>query len=266
MKRKLGMNCDACRGVTELETLELIKKAGFDCFFLGSDHVTPELVASLRAKGNELGLEFTFIHAPFYNINAMWLPGDSYKDVYDDMLMTIDAAADNGVPYVVVHLSAGWDAPAISDIGVARYDALFDHAAEKKVVIAVENSRVVGNIAYFTERYVDNPWVRFCLDMGHEHCFTKTVHFMDLFTDRLAVTHIHDNFGRGPERTGMPDLHLLPFDGNVNYHRIMRELDTYGYTGTLTLEIGNGKEPYAKMTPEEFVNTAFERVKRLSEL
>lgn len=64
----------------------------------------------------------------------------------------------------------------------------------------------------------------------------------------------------------MPDLHLLPFDGNVNYHRIMRELDTYGYTGTLTLEIGNGKEPYAKMTPEEFVNTAFERVKRLSEL
>ena len=28
MKRKLGMNCDACQGLAELETLELIKKAG----------------------------------------------------------------------------------------------------------------------------------------------------------------------------------------------------------------------------------------------
>ena len=157
MKRKLGMNCDACQGLTELEALELIKKAGFDSFFLGSKHVTPELVANLKTKGDQLGLEFTFIHAPFYNINAMWMPGDDYLANYNDMIMTIDAAAENGVPYVVIHASAGWDAPAISDIGLERYDALMAHAAEKKVTLAVENSRVAGNIAYFTERYRDYP-------------------------------------------------------------------------------------------------------------
>ena len=266
MKRKLGMNCDACQGLTELEALELIKKAGFDSFFLGSEHVTPELVANLKTKGDQLGLEFTFIHAPFYNINAMWMPGDDYLANYNDMIMTIDAAAENGVPYVVIHASAGWDAPAISDIGLERYDALMAHAAEKKVTLAVENSRVAGNIAYFTERYRDYPYTRFCLDVGHEHCFTKTVRFMDLFTDRMVVTHIHDNFGRGSERIGMPDLHLLPFDGNVDYHRTMRELDAYGYTGPLMLEIDNKPERYQSMTAEEFVNTAFERVCRLAAL
>jgi sugar phosphate isomerase/epimerase len=46
----------------------------------------------------------------------------------------------------------------------------------------------------------------------------------------------------------------------------MRELDAYGYTGPLMLEINNKPERYQSMTAEEFVNTAFERVCRLAAL
>ena len=221
----------------------------------------------LKKKADELELEFHFIHAPFGNINSMWLSGDDYKTVYSGMVNTIDLAAENGVPIVVIHASSGWTVPAISDLGLARYDSLVEYAEKKKIVLAIENSRVIGNIAYFTERYENNDYVRFCYDCGHEHCFTKTVQWMDIFCDRMVVTHIHDNFGRGAEKIGMPDLHLLPFDGNFDYAAMMRKLDKYNFGGTLMLEVFTGKhEMYRKMSPKEFVTTAYERIEKVSRL
>lgn len=266
MKRKLGINCDCYEGVWEVEMLELIKEAGFQCFFKGPTNFADK-IGPLKVKADELGLEFLFIHAPFNNINAMWLPGDDYLQVYKSITETIDLAAEHGIPYVVIHASAGWKVPSISDIGLKRYDMLMEYAAQKKVVVAVENSRVVGNVAYFTERYVNNEYVRFCYDCGHEHCFTKTVKWMDIFGDRMVVTHIHDNFGRGPKKVGMPDLHLLPFDGNIDYAAMMNKLDEYNYGGALTLEVSSKRhENYMKMSPEEFVKTAYERLQNVQAL
>lgn len=266
MRRKLGINCDCYDGVSEVEMLEVIKKAGFQCFFKGPRDYEDK-IGPLKTKADELGLEFTFIHAPFVNINAMWLPGDDYLEPYDGMIRTIDLASEHGVPCVVIHASGGWDVPPISEVGLTRYDAVTEYAAKKKVILAMENSRVIGNLAYFTERYANNDYVRFCYDCGHEHCFTKTVKWMDIFCDRTIVTHIHDNFGRGPERTGMPDLHLLPFDGNIDYAAMVHKLDEYGYTGHLMLEVASRRdERYQKMTPEEFVMTAYERIRRIEAL
>lgn len=266
MKRRLGMNSDCYGGVSEETMLGLMKEAGFHNFFTGPKELAKK-IAPLKAKADELGLEFLFIHAPFDNINSMWLKGDDYKKVYDGMVETIDLASENGVPIAVIHASSGWKVPAISDLGLARYDALMEYAAKKKIVLAVENSRAIGNIAYFTERYEDNPYVRFCYDCGHEHCFTKTVQWMDIFCEKMVVTHIHDNFGRGAKKTGMPDLHLLPFDGNFDYAAMMRKLDKYNFSGTLMLEVFSGKhEMYQKMTPKEFVATAYERIEKVSRL
>lgn len=264
MTRRLGINCDCYEGVSETDMLELIKKAGFQCFFKGPRNFA-DTVAPLKAKADKLGLEFLFIHAPFGNINAMWMPGEDYLKVYKKMIQTIDLAAEYSVPYVVVHASAGWAVPPISEVGLERYDALMAYASKKKVVIAVENSRTIGNLAYFTERYENNEYVRFCYDCGHEHCFTKTVKWMDIFCDRMAVTHIHDNFGRGAEKSGKVDLHLLPYDGNIDYTSMMRKLDEYDYRGALTLEVFAHKhEIYRDMSPEDFVRTAYERIRKVS--
>jgi sugar phosphate isomerase/epimerase len=107
----------------------------------------------------------------------------------------------------------------------------------------------VGNLAYFADRYESMEYVRFCYDFGHEHCYTKFVCWMDIFRCKLAATHIHDNLGRGEEAVGDPDLHLLPFEGNMDYARIMRKLDEYGYAGSLVLEVGNNR--HEGLTPEE---------------
>ena len=262
MKRKLGIVSECIHGNDSMDTLDLIKAAGFDCYFTGLQDT--ETVCALVEKGNRLGLSCESIHAPFGGINAMWQAGLGYLNVMNGMKHAIDNAALAGVPVVVAHVSSGWAAPEITELGLARFDELVLYATEKKVILAFENLRKVGNLAYFADRYESMEYVRFCYDFGHEHCYTKYVCWMDIFRRKLAATHIHDNLGRDEEAVGSPDLHLLPFEGTVDYARIMRKLDEYGYAGSLVLEVGNNR--HEELSPEAFLATCYKRLKKLSEL
>lgn len=267
MQRKLGINTDCLSGLTdELTTLALAKEAGFESITTGSTKM--EEVCALKDKTVAYGMDFPFLHAPFRGINAMWEQGDGYLTLYHGMCEAIDSAAAAGVAGVVTHVSSGWQAPPVNDLGLSRYDALVDYAAEKGVTLAFENLRMVGNLACLVDRYEKRDNVRFCLDVGHEHCYTKTVCWMDIFTDKLFCTHIHDNVGRPfYDKVNDFDQHLLPFDGTCNYHRMMQKLDEYGYTGALTLEIFFGaREDYKAMTGDAFLATAYDRLKRISVL
>jgi sugar phosphate isomerase/epimerase len=261
MKRKLGILSE-CLGIDPVEALDKIKAAGFECFFTGA--CDREKVAALVARGNELGLTCEFIHAPFSGINNMWLAGMDYLTVMNGMKQAIDTAAATGVPTVIVHVSSGWNAPEITDLGLARFDELVLYATERRVILAFENLRRVGNLAYLADRYEHMEYVRFCYDCGHEHCYTKYVTWMDIFREKMVATHIHDNHGRGEEKIGDPDAHLLPFEGNLDYEKMMRKLDEYNFEGPLILEVSNRRHKH--LSHEEFLATCFERIKRISEL
>lgn len=261
MKRKLGIIAEAIKNEDSLETLDRIVNAGFESTFTGRYDLPS--VEKLVEKCKKLGLDMEFIHAPFNDINSMWLPGDRYKTIYDGMIQSIDSAAATGIKAVVTHVSSGWSPPEICDDGLKRYDDLVEYAAKKNVTLAFENLRKVGNIAYFVDRYEKNDNVKFCYDCGHEHCYTETVCFPDIFRDRMIFTHIHDNMGRDKNNPmGDPDMHVLPFDGNIDYEKMMRKLDEYDYKGSLMLEVFSG--PYPNLSPDEFIKTAFERIKKIS--
>jgi len=135
---------------------------------------------------------------------------------------------------------------------------------EKGVVVALENLRRVGNISYLVDRYEDRSCVRFCYDSGHEHGYTVYASFPDIFRDRIICTHIHDNLGleHNPEN---PDLHLLPFEGNINYKDMMKRLHKYSYQGPLSLEVWTGKR-YADRAPDEFLRDCYKRIKKISKM
>lgn len=265
MKRKLGIVCECVRGIDTLDALDIIKEVGFDSIFTGA--INCEKVRQIKEKADKLGLDVDFIHAPFKNINNMWLEGDDYLEIYNGMIESIDSAAANNIPMIIVHLSSGWEAPQINDLGLSRYDALVDYAEKKGITVAFENLRKVGNVAYFVDRYNGREYVKFCYDNGHEYCYTKTVDWLDIFTYNVGTTHIHDNFGRGQECTGDPDLHYLPFDGTFDFKKMMRKLDEYEYTGTLMLEVFNSSKPeYREMSPRDFIQTAFDRITKISNM
>lgn len=259
MQKKFGLVCNTSVG-TERVSLELLKKYGFSSFF--SDVYDLQSAACLRKTADELGLEYEFIHGPFKGINAMW-ESEETPMIYKELIQSIDTAAQINVPTVIVHVSSGWNAPKINDLGLSRYDALVEYAKQKGVKLAFENLRKLGNLACLMDRYEYCDNVGFCYDCGHEHCYTVTVPFAELFGKKFLCTHLHDNFGLSDEGYS-GDLHLLPFDGDIDYKLMMERLNKIGYQGSLMLEVPFAH--YPNMSAEEFVKTAYERVKKLSEL
>ena len=161
MKRKLGINSDCCRNMPETEMLGLIRDTGFEAVFTSA--WLPEEVAPLRKECDRQGLNLEFIHAPFKGINQMWLSSEE-PEIFRNLLQSVDTASDNGIPILVTHISSTWKPPEINSLGQDRFDRLVEFAKEKNVIIAFENLRVVGNVAYFGDRYYDEKHVRFCYD------------------------------------------------------------------------------------------------------
>ncbi len=268
MKRKLGIIAECLHGVPAENALPMIKNAGFACYFTGAYEY--EAVRKIKTVGDRLGLTLEFLHAPFGGINSMWLSGEAYSEIYNKMITAIDTASACEAPAVIIHVSSGWRPPEINDMGLARFDALVEHATKKGVRLAFENLRKIGNLSYLADRYIDQPAVGFCYDAGHEHCYSKYIRWMDVFRERAIATHIHDNFGRGDvEDDSSPDLHMLPFDGNIDYSQMMSDLDAYQYSGALMLEVHNdcrARPDYLEMSHEAFLATAYERIREISEL
>ena len=255
MDRKFGLVCNCVEGTEEV-SLELLKKYGFSCFF--SDAYDLETMYKLREKADELGLEYEFVHGPFKGINDMWLSEET-PEIYKQLRLCIENAAAVQVKSVIMHVSSGWNAPKVNDLGLSRYDSLVEYAQEKGVILAFENLRKLGNLACLMDRYEHCENVKFCYDCGHEHCYTVTVPYAELYGSRFLCTHLHDNFGYD---AGDGDLHLMPFDGNIDYKKVMDGLNKVGYKGSLMLEIFKPKD----MSADEFVFLAYERVERMSKL
>ena len=267
IQRKLGIIAGCLKGVPEIDALDLIKAAGFECYF--TNWKGEEALAALVEKGNALGLSCEFIHALFFDVNTIWQEGDAYLPLDASLRETIDAAGKHGVPIVIVHLTSGWTPPTVCDLGLARIDSLLDYAAARGVKLAFENLRAVSHLAVLAERNRSNPHpsVGFCFDFGHESCFTKTVEWMHIFEHDVIATHIHDNFSRGERNADKVDIHILPFDGVCDYDRIMRQMNEYGCKAPLMLEVFNAAcSAYLEWSHEEFLATAYERLKRISKM
>lgn len=271
MERRLGVQSTCLVGIPEVEALKYIKDAGFDCFFTGRYKL--DTVAELKNEADKLGLDFEFIHAKWnyadalggrFYMNDFWKPGLAYLPLFDATIEALDSAAACGIPGICQHVTAGWVAPPATDLGFERFDRLVEHAVKKGVKLTFENLRNFGLLAALLERYDRVPEVGFCYDNGHEHCYTETVPFLDLWGKRTYFTHLHDNYGRDKEDPAKDaDYHLLPYDGNFDYGAMIEKMDKYGYQGALTLEVGQRKE-YQHMSPEEFLAMLYERTVRLS--
>ena len=255
--RKIGINMFAAPGYTAEEYIKTIKDLGFDAVF--TQAVSPECGAEFAEIFAKHGISWDTVHAPFHHINDMWLDNEEGEMMQGELLRSVDLCAAMGVPITVLHLSSGFNPPDLTPLGHQRYDHLVEHAAKKNVTLAFENLRKLGNLAYFMERYENEPHVAFCWDTGHESCYTPGFEFMPLFGKKLVCTHIHDNDGgRGN------DQHWLPFDGNVNFDRVAEHFRNSPFQGTLMLEVGCGdKKHYPELTGDAYLQRAAAAIKRL---
>ncbi len=254
--REIGINMDCGDGSLAADFIRCAGKAGFQTLF--TDLPDPATLAVILRALEESGMRYETIHAPFSHINDIWLPGEGGDAMLAELMTTVDRCREGRVPATVIHLSSGKTPPPISDVGYGRYVRLIEYAEKKGVKIAFENQRKPEYLEWAFRVFRNVPHVGFCYDCGHESCFTPGVQFMPMYGDKLLCTHIHDN-----DYLQDHDLHMLPFDGRIDFGRVARQIRESGFKGPLTLEIhakNSGK--YDFMTTQMFLEKAAMAIKR----
>lgn len=262
--RKIGLNQVAFKDVTVDEFALLLKQNGFETTFSGIKNSDAEMADTAAAFAKH-GIVYETLHAPFSHINDIWYDTDDGVQMMNELKTAVDRCVIAGAPILVVHLSSGLTPPPPTDIGRGRFIDLVDYAKGKNIKIAFENQRMLGNISWAFEQFREDN-VGFCWDCGHEYCFTPGRRYMPLFGDRLICTHIQDNTCEFDI-----DRHLIPFDGNIPFDIVAKQIKDSGYKGSLMLEVFPRFAPpkydsYQDNTAKMFVERAANAAKKLRDM
>lgn len=282
MKNRLGIVVSSAMGIPEAEQLPLVLEAGFESFFTVWSEESP--VAEIKKTADELGLYYHSIHGPSgerANVTHLWSKGEACGIALAEIMRCLEVCSENEVGIMVSHAHSGFDfeypTPAEAECAFESFGALADRARELGVKLALENIECVGFLEAVLDRFKDHPAVGYCFDIGHERCYCGGEDLLARFGHRLIATHIHDNLGAGgPDGKigSRDDLHMLPFDGIIDWENAASRLCALGYGGDLMLEVKKSvwysdrheNDIYNSMTPKEFITEAYRRGIRLKAL
>lgn len=203
----------------------------------------------------ELGFKIIFAHLGYQNINSIWVEGEEGDKLVDRYKMNIKSCKENGIPMVVMHLTSKKIAPAYGEVGLNRIRKITEYAKELGIKVAFENTKIKGYLEYILGNIKDDN-VGICFDVGHYHVHFDDEFNFEFFKDRIFAVHIHDN-------DKSDDLHLLPFDGTIDWKDVINKLQKNNYSGPVTMEICYGCD-YLNMPIEDFYKIGYERGIELS--
>ena len=242
------------------ERLALIKEAGFDAVMLWwgdkDRRVQPKLA-------REAGLEVENAHAPCNNANSIWEDNAAGEEYVRALFQSIEECCELSIPVLVVHITSFREYPQISELGLGRLRKLIEFAERKEVCIALENTCFLQPLKYLFNN-IDSDYLGFCYDSGHENFSKPYVDWLSMYGNRLTAMHLHDNFGGN-------DAHLLPFDGGINWTRVLESLKGSRPIEFLSFELDfNRKTPdsciYGNLSAQEYLELAYERVTKLGDV
>ena len=235
------------------ENIYAIKNAGFDGAYVEWCNRPHDFTQEQQLQlCRELGLEVPFVHLGYSGINKIWEGGKEGEIMADGFINDLDICSGNGVPMVVMHLTAHSTAPEPSIIGIARIKRIVEHAEELGIKVAFENTKIPGYLEFVFD-HIKNENAGICYDSGHAHCHFDDKFPFERFKDKIFAVHLHDNNGK-------KDEHLLPFDGTIDWNALASNLVKANYNGPITLE-SCYFQPYLNMNIDEFCALSLAKAK-----
>lgn len=245
-----------CHGIGHPDILPMAKAAGFEGFF--SDPIfgnRGDKLIEIAAQAKKLGLRFDNSHATIPGSEYLWADIPAGEAALQNFFTCIDHCARLDIPMLVVHCSPEYE-PVFS-VGIKRMERLVEYAAKYGIKIAFENTSSQDYLVRTLGHFEGCGAVGFCYDSGHEAFCTPGVQFLPQLGHRLIYTHFNDNYLDG-------DHHLLPWDGKINFDRILGQLRDTGYKGVLAMEVSY--DPYVReLTKETFVKKCYDVSCRMAE-
>ncbi|MDE6642114.1 MAG: sugar phosphate isomerase/epimerase [Acetatifactor sp.] len=250
---------NANREVNVFDTIDAIQNAGFKNVFIQwyNRDWNPTQEEQLRYI-KEKGLNVIFAHLGYQNINSLWLDNEEGGNkLVERYKCDIKICKENDIPMVVMHLTGKDEVPRYNKIGIKRLQEIADYAKALDMKVAFENTKHKGYLDYVIEN-IKSENVGICFDSGHYH-----VHFGDdldfaKFKDRIFAVHLHDN-------DKSEDLHLMPFDGTIDWKQIIKDLKNCNYSGPITMELCY-RYDYLAMSIDNFYKKGYEIGEKLKEM
>ena len=244
--------------VSVMETINSIQKANFKNVFVQWYDEDWEYTQKQQVeKCKELGFNIIFAHLGYQNINSIWEEGIEGDKLVERYKKDIKDCKENGIDMVVMHLTSKKQAPMYGDIGLNRIKQITEYAKKLNVKVAFENTKIKGYLEYVLGNIKDEN-VGTCFDSGHYHVHFDDEFDFEFFKDRIFAIHLHDN-----DKSG--DLHLLPFDGTLNWEYVMKKLKECNYDGPITLELCY-RYDYLNISLDEFYKIGYERGEKLGKI
>ena len=236
------------------EMVNMVQKAGFtaidfsffDQAWYGEDR-SDGFFLELRKYADGVGMCFNQAHAPFH---SSFPDEEQTKSRFQEIVRALRRAALLGAKTIVVHpvqhlKYADEGIPQrLFELNMEFYGKLIPHCQKFGIRVAVENMwqyHPWPKITHSTcstpqemNRYLDtlnSPWITGCLDVGHASLVGQSPDEFALAmgADRLGALHIHDV-------SKTEDSHTIPYQGVIDWQKLMQALNTIGYQGDLTFE------------------------------
>ena len=251
------------------KTVDMLQNAGFtaiDFSFFDpvwySEEREDGFFSELRKYAENAGMCFNQAHAPFH---SSFPDTEQTKNRFWEIVSALRRAALLGAKTIVVHpvqhlKYADEGVPQqLFEMNMEFYGKLIPYCQEFGIKVAVENMwqyhpwpKITHSTCSTPEemnRYLDtlnSPWITGCLDVGHASLVGQSPDefVLAMGSDRLGTLHIHDV-------TKTEDSHTMPYQGVIDWHKLMQALGTIGYQGDLTFECdGFFKKLPAELYPE----------------
>ena len=270
--------------VGEERAVELMAKAGFDCYdfsmmrmakysskeerFLFEDHPLHgpnylKFARRIKNVADACGITCNQSHAPF----------PSHREQVASYLeRALECSAEAGAKICVIHPRCFDTAEENAEF----YGKLLPLAKSYGVRIATENmwnwdkekdeacpcacSTAADFVAHVDA--VNDPYLVACLDIGHAEMRglgTDSVEMIHALGHRLQALHIHDN-------DKWHDSHRLPFTMDIDFVPIVKALKEIGYQGEFTLEVDHHLDAYGEENILEGVRVMAEVARKLADL
>ena len=238
------------------ERYRLIKKAGFDCVMLWwSDKFG-------RGTGYQkdvhfarnAGLVVENIHASVHEQNSLSSDNLDGESVFQNYLQNVDDCFKNNIPTIVIHLPD--DPYPLNSTGIERLRAIITEAENKEIQIAFENLRNIDNLTLVLDLF-HSRYVGYCYDSCHHKNYAPNEELLKRFGNRLMALHLQDNGGKH-------DQHQLPFDGNIDWIKVMNSISLTDYKGATSLEPMNWD--YEHLSIHQFLSLAYQKAKELDNM
>jgi sugar phosphate isomerase/epimerase len=181
-------------------------------------------------------------------------------DAVDEVKRALEVAERIPFRYLVQHMGHGRQMadPRKTDAAFSSLEHLAVFAKARGVTIALENTPdELGAPAslrqFIAETHLND--LRLCFDIGHAHMDSVVDLGFEAMRDRVATTHIHDNYGE-------KDEHLLPFEGSIDWGTALTALAAAPEPLPIVLEL---KEQPAGTPTLDQIRATFDKLEKTLE-